>query len=326
MKSPSQIMGIFGTGRSGSSWIGSIIDSHPQVAYRFEPFHRLKHYPPIEQARRLLDSEQIKESDLSTVYRALLPAHPKIERAPFFPKEYGFSYGKSWLRTSALTFKVLNPLFKWLYTPNGQPPIVFKEVTMEPMMAKLLTHTLMPVVYLIRHPCAVVASTVKGQKQGVMFTGRHSILTKLLQKYGHEWSESYISQLENMNLLEKETLLWRIDVERGISAAKKHEKALIVIYETLCDDPLTVSKQVFDHFGLDFSTQTVDYLETLMGKEQSHNKGELGIKPYFSVIRNPASMKDKWKQNMSAEDRQRVLMLVQDSPAFQFCATLGKWN
>jgi hypothetical protein len=46
-----RIMGIFGTGRSGSSWLGSIIDSHPQVAYRFEPFHRLKQNPTIFKAR-----------------------------------------------------------------------------------------------------------------------------------------------------------------------------------------------------------------------------------------------------------------------------------
>jgi len=323
----SRIMGIFGTGRSGSSWLGSIIDSHPQVAYRFEPFHRLKQNPMIFKARQLLESDSLKESDLTLVYNALLPAHPKIERPPFFPKAYGFVWGKTGLRAPAMKFKGLNLLFKWLYTARRQPPLVFKEVTMEPIMANLLGHTSVPVVYLVRHPCAVVASTMTGQKQGVMLKGRHSILAELLKKHDPQLAAQYAPQVEGMDLLERETLLWRIDVEKGLNAARDHSRALIVLYEALCDDPQAVSKRVFEHFSLDFSVQTVKFLDALAHQSQPTRRFmEFGIKPYFSVFHNPAAMKNKWKQNLSTEEQRRVLRLVQDSPAFQFGAALGKWD
>lgn len=322
----SKLMGIFGTGRSGSSWLGSIIDSHPQVAYRFEPFHRLKDYSPISQARQLLLAEKLQASDLTQIYQALLPAHPVLERPPFFPKNYGFTLGKAWVRVLTRKSTMLQPLFKWLYTTNTQPPIVFKEVTEERIMLQLLARTVTPIVYLVRHPCAVTLSTVTGQKQQVMPTGRHNILDKILKRHDPALFDQYTEKLEMMDLLEKEALLWRIDVEKGISATQTYENALLVIYENLCDNPLTIAKQVFTHFGLDFSSQTSDYLNALTQSEPSETLHEFGVKSYFSVNKNPALMKDKWKQKMTSADQQRVLSLVQSSDAFQLCATLGKWD
>jgi len=301
-KSP-KLMGIFGTGRSGSSWLGSIVDSHPEVAYRFEPFHRLRHSPPIEKVRQLLESEGFQESDLPQVYEALLPAHPTLERPPFFPKTYGFTAGKAWVRVPTRKLRIFHSVFKWLYTPRTNPPLVFKEVTEERIMNQLLARTSIPIVYLVRHPCAVVLSTVTGQKQKVMPTGRHTVLDKILKRHDPELSAQYSSNIENMDLLEKEALLWRVDVEKGILATQKYKNALLVIYENLCDDPVAVSKQIFEHFGLTFSAQTTDYLNSFEKIHQESNSlSEFGIKSYFSVNRNPALMKNKWKQEMSSVD------------------------
>lgn len=326
-----KIMGIFGTGRSGSSWLGSIMDSHPQVAYRFEPFHRAKqHHPPLYEMVQRLKSEQLQEADLSAVYEALLPAHPKLERPPFFPKDHALTWGKSWLRPLALRFNFLSPVFQKLYTARRRnPSLVFKEVNMERVMINLLARTSVPIIYLVRHPCAVVASNVRGQKQGVMFDKRHSILKKVLEKRDDELAERYRPQLEHLDGLEKEALLWRIDVEKSLSATQNHENALIIIYEKLCDDPHGVSKQAFQHFGLNFSEQTTHYLNSLTQTGPQRSRwfwGEFGLNPYFSVARNPAEMKEKWKQKMSSADRQRILTIVQDSPAFQFGARVGGWD
>lgn len=329
-----KIMGIFGTGRSGSSWLGSIMDSHPQVAYRFEPFHRAKqHHPYLYEMVHRLKYKQIQEQevDLSAIYKALLPAHPKFERPPFFPKEHALTWGKAWLRPLALQFNFLSPVFQKLYTArrHSPPVLVFKEVNMEAVMINLLARTSMPIIYLVRHPCAVAASNVRGQKQGVMFGGRHPILKTLLKKRDDELAERYIPQLEHLNELEKEALLWRMDVEKGFSATQNHENALIIIYENLCDDPHGVSKQAFQHFGLNFSEQTTRYLNSLSQTKSQRSGwfwGEFGMNPYFSVARNPAEMKEKWKQQISSADRQRVLTIVQDSPVFQFGVKTGGWD
>ena len=321
----SQLMAIFGTGRSGSSWLGSIVDSHPKVAYPFEPFHRLKLEPVIARARQLLESDHLTDADLPGVYDVLLPTDSRLERPPFFHKDYATTRGKDWLRPLAQVCRPLQPLFTWLYSARQRPPLVFKEVTMEEMMANLLAKTSMPVIYLVRHPGGVVSSSVIGQRQGVMPTGRHSVLASLLEKHDSELAARHVPYLDKMDFMEKEALLWRINVEKGVRAVRNHPNALLVIYERLCDDPLAAAKQVFQHFGLDFSQQTAQFIERLY-QEGSSALREVGIKSYFSVVRNPAAMKDKWKQELSADNQQRILRLVQDSAAFQWCATLGKWG
>ncbi len=321
-----QIMGIFGTGRSGSSWLGSIADSHPQVAYRFEPFHRLRKYPKIHKARQLLQSPQLTDADLEQVYQLLLASHPKTERPPFFAKDY-FTWGKTWMRLPARVLKPVHPLFRWMYTPNNRPALIFKEVTLEKVMTNLLAKTSMKIVYLVRHPCAVVNSTLSGMKKGYMPEQRHHILDQLLARHDPKLAEKYVSQFAQMGALEKETLLWRMDVEQGIAAAKDNSNALIIFYEELCVNPQAIAQQMFKHFGLDFSAQTAEYIKLFLGElaEKKVSYKEYGVKNYFSVFQNPAQIKDKWKQQLPANAQQQILGLLEESEAFQYCKDLGKW-
>lgn len=323
-----QLMGVFGSGRSGSSWLGSILDSHPMVAYRFEPFHRLQHNADVSRLRKRLEEKSCSDSDLIQVYDILLPANSHIERPPFFSKTNSLFFGKSWLRPAACRFKSLNALYMQIYTPRQHPALIFKEVTMEPMMRNLLKCTTMPLVYLVRHPCAVISSTLDGQKQGVMPSGRHSVLTSLLNKHEPRLAEKYGSQVALMNPLEKEALLWRIDVEKGIAACRKSDKALVVLYEKLCDDPEGISTQIFNHFSLSISSHTLNYLDNFIQTQRKKLKRrhEFGIKPYFSVMRNPATMKNRWKEKLSPDEKKKIFALVEDSEAFQYCASRGRWD
>jgi len=327
--SAANIMGIFGTGRSGSSWLGSIVSSHPEVAYRFEPFHRLKHLPAVAQAQQRLESAELTEQDLAGVYQVLLPAHPRVERPPFFPKTYAMNWGKTELRPLALRFEILQHVFQSFYSfKKVFPPLVFKEVTMESMMTNVLEKTSMKVVYMVRHPCAVVASSLKGQKEGVMPVGRHAILDKLLSKYEPDIAEQIIPQLPHLDALDKETLLWRIDVNKGMAAIQKYPHALLVVYEELCDQPIQVSQRVFQHLGLDFSVQTEAFLTQLIQPELSKSKRwrEIGIGQYFSVFKNPALVKNKWKDTLPKESQAKILNWVKDSAAFTQCARIGNWE
>ncbi|MGL6343136.1 MAG: hypothetical protein ACRC80_28855, partial [Waterburya sp.] len=79
--------GIFGTGRCGTTWLGAMVSSHPDVAYRFEPFHRLKKSKiAIATALEKIRAEDFSAQDLNLIYQALLPAYPEVEKPPFFAK------------------------------------------------------------------------------------------------------------------------------------------------------------------------------------------------------------------------------------------------
>jgi hypothetical protein len=162
---------LFGMERSGTTWLGAILASHPEIAYRFEPFHRLKDTKP--QVRQLLEQIRAGEfgsSDLPQLYQALRPAYASCDKPPFFPKTYRtlLPVGRSLLWNVARKNALVDTLFRTLYSPQGTPLLIFKEVALGNVFRNLLQDTGIPMVYMMRHPCAVVWSIMRGQKVALM--------------------------------------------------------------------------------------------------------------------------------------------------------------
>ena len=177
------LCGIFSKGRSGSTWLGSIVNTHPEVAYRFEPFHRLREDPDVARLRRSIEAGTFDATERDELYAILLRASPLTDRPPFFVKRNARSRGKRLLWPAARRLPPLAPLYGALYTPRGAPVVVLKEVTLEPVMEGLLRAGGTRIVYLVRHPCAVVHSQIRGQEAGVMPTARQGVLSSLLEKH-----------------------------------------------------------------------------------------------------------------------------------------------
>lgn len=47
---------------------------------------------------------------------------------------------------------------------------------------------------------------------------------------------------------------------------------------------------------------------------------------YFTIFRDPKVARDRWKEEMSSEDRMRVMEIVKDSPEFKFGVEKGFWD
>ncbi|NEP08673.1 MAG: sulfotransferase [Symploca sp. SIO2C1] len=321
---------IFGTGRSGTTWLGAILQSHPAISYRFEPFTRLqKTQVEISQALELIQSDAFSVKELPSIYQALLPAYPECEKPPFFPKNYPvrFSWGKSLTWPLARKNALGSCLFRYLYTPKGQPKLVFKEVDKAKLLIPLLARTEMPIAYIVRHPCAVISSVMRGQNNSIMPSGRRSVLKNLLAKYEPMLAEQYGERLETLKLSEQEALLWLVEVGRSVSACQNSPNGLLVIYEELTERTLELTEKIFSHFGLNMAQESVSFIEesTSTSSAPRMKRGEIGINQYFTVFRDSKVSRDRWKQEMSTEDQQRVMKIVKNSPVFALAAEQGLW-
>lgn len=329
--SEGRLAAIFGNGRSGTTWLGSIVSSHPEVAYRFEPFRRARKLgPSMAETGRMLNKEQLDTLTSERIYSALLPAYPDWEKPPFFAKDYRMrcKLGRSLLWPPAKASRLVGKLYRSLYTPQEKAYVVFKEVALEDAYQKLVKTSTMPLAYLLRHPCAVVSSTLRGQEQGLMGSRRQQVLPAFLQDHAPALWQRYGESIDLMPPHQKEALLWRTAVERCQTTFGLRDSASVVFYENLCRDPLGVSAQVLQSFGLDLVPQVRDFIGASSDPnyQSRGRRSEIGTNKYFSVFRDPLVAMNSWKTALSAEQRMEVLEIVRDSPVFEQGVQEAQWN
>jgi hypothetical protein len=139
-----QVKAIVGPGRSGTTWAGSLVDSCPDVIYRFEPFHRLAQVvPEIGEWFRKLKQLEVRDQDQSRIYELLRPADPLTNKEPYFAgKSYKlFTSGRRQMWPIARMLRPARRFYRSLYSPQPGPPLVFKEVTFIKPLRNLLEHT-----------------------------------------------------------------------------------------------------------------------------------------------------------------------------------------
>lgn len=323
---------IVGPARSGSTWAGTLVDSCPDVIYRFEPFRRLSTAQP--KFRRWFDElklERFESKELPDLYSRLRRAHPFTSKPPFFPKKSYRqpAFGRQALWPAARIVPPLSWLYERAYSAPPGPPIVFKEVTFIRPLKNFLERTPMRVAYLVRHPCATVLSEINGQQQGMMPGGRQVHLGEILARYNPGLAQEFEDVVAGTDIVKRVALLWRFEVEACVPLVSGSPNGLLVTYERLATDTASESRRLLSHFGLAYSDQTqryIDYLHGLSSNAESPARRTGWGKKYFSVYRNPGEQHDAWKKRISTEDRRKIDAVLKSSRIFEQCAALGGWT
>jgi hypothetical protein len=303
---------VLGAPRSGTSWLGKIFDSHPDVLYRHEPDLALWE-------RRL--PFFIPEPDTDTYiaiaadYVARLMHTPTLKAAgqlPAFPKNY-YAFGARPLRAA-----MINAL-RWveaasgsrrmrafpvpdLFRPDHYAPlrIVIKSVS-APGRARVFLDALpgMRLILLLRHPCGQVASTLRGYTQGKFNSG--VFVRDVLRTPGAQRYRLTEQRLNAACYTEQLAWHWATMNELVLDAMLGHQNAGVVLYEDLCAEPIQAVRDLFSFTGLDWNRQTEDFIR------RSTSFG--GTERYFGVFRNAVASANRWRTELNEQD-QRVIMNV----------------
>lgn len=320
---------LVGPARSGTTWAGTIIDSCPDVIYRFEPFHRMAAADPeIREWFDRLKRREVTHSDIPRLYEILRLAHPLTNKAPFFPyKAYQLRrFGRSQMWPLARVLRPLRWIYGRAYTPNAGPPLIFKEVTFVRPVQNLVSDAAIPIVYLVRHPCATVLSEVRGQANGRL--SRQQRLRELLLEQSPWLIEQFPEVVAGKDVVSRTALLWRSEVETCAAEVRASATGMVLTYEELADDAHLHARRMFAHLGIEFGDQTLEFLDRLYCLSSNRALGPRRTgwgKKYFSVYRNPRVEKDSWTRRISNDDRRKVESIVQGSPVIEACAVKGRW-
>jgi len=309
----SNLIFILGAQRSGTTWLGKIFDSHPGILYRHEP-DEVVAAPP-----------DLTDRALPGVLNAWIN-HRGLRSAakmPVFRKDWetGLSHRArltiAYLITAAAHLPALGSFAARLPVPdfmcNGQKPgprAAIKSIRWCDGVGRLArlypdSRTLL----IVRHPCGQVESVMRGASQGRFAAGG--------DEGGMPYHEEQAmacarrrgvtpSAFRALPDAAKYAWAWVAFNEIAFEALDGRPNARIVLYEDLCKQPDTLSRELFAFAGLPWCEQSSAFVTT-----SSHHEGEAA---YYAVYRNAIAAAENWRKRMKPEDQAAVLAVAAQSP------------
>ena len=306
---------LAGSARGGTSWALKVLDSHSKVHASHEPFYQLDKNQDLSTLYDRIKAGQGTAEDIAVLTRQLTKACIETHKPPFFRKD--FLKTPPWLRSAAwMSAKACPPListFNYLSSGklNEQHCIVIKNRPF-PMLDRILQTVHADALVLLRHPCGVVSSWLRGIRMGVM-QGNSAEPDKVWSRYQEYlmpmgFCETDLKRMSPAGIL---ALNWLVDktLFRQYQDSP-HMKTRTIVYCDLIRNPLPEWSKVFDWLHLPFESSTEAFLtqsskpafdiRRLMGKKYS----------YFSVQRGEKSPAEAWRKDMTADEIKEVMSIV----------------
>lgn len=320
------LFAIYGPGRSGTTWLGSIINSHPGTAYRFEPFREKIAIPRMRSFWNTIQTKQLSEQQLKhRLYSSLLPTHALIDKPPFFHKNNSHLIGHKLAWNCARKFPLMNVAYEQLYTPQERPPLIFKEVRWN-IVKPLLDRLHLRSVFVLRGPHGTISSRLRGQRAGLMPTWQCDNLEQVIEKNNPSLKNELPKPVGSLSDAQKNAVIWRLEAERMFDYLQQHPEHMVLLYEDLCIRPLEIAQKVFEHFNIPWNQQTEDFITQPTFNKQSLKNREKGINSYFSVARNTTEMIKRWSKELTTIENKEIHEIIYPSSVYQVFLQQGLWE
>jgi hypothetical protein len=306
---------LAGSARGGTSWALKVLDSHPAVHGSHEPFYQLDRNQELSILYNRIKAGQGTAEDIAVLTQQLSKACIETHKPPFFRKD--FLKTPAWLRTatwmSARTCPPLKSAFNYLATGTltDEHCIVIKNRPF-PMFDRILETIQADALVLLRHPCGVVSSWLRGIRMGVM-QGVSIEADKVWSRYSGfleplGFCEADLQRMSPAGML---ALNWLVDITLFSQFERSpHMKTRTIVYCDLVRNPMQEWSKVFDWLHLPFDSSVESFLtqsskpafdiRRLMGKKYS----------YFSVQRGAKSPAAAWRNDMTAAEIKEVMSIV----------------
>lgn len=305
---------LCGLPRSGTTWLGKILDSHPDTLYRHEPG-----------AARTLDvplvMDPVPTAEQARIIAAFVEGIPRLLTShtcgplPLFRKSYFSPLAQQFFRLSMVAGKAWSRAFGRvrLFAPldwsrMGFSHLIWKSVDCSARLgaiARALGNR--RVAHLVRHPCGNVASLARGAALGKMkkHGERDTELQRLASMAEAQARGLSLEYLKSRSLAERLAWLWVLSNERAMTGIEGLEGCCTIRYEDFCDAPLARARQLLEFAGLSWTSQTEDFIRASVAED---------AKAYYSVFKNPKRSAEKWREELRKEDIDAIFAVVKGTP------------
>ncbi len=289
---------VTGIHRSGTSWVGRMLNLSGRTAYISEPLNVL-HRPGV------LDAE-IKHW-YTYISKALAP---QMEAAFQDTLNLRYKFGKELnsLRSDRDLLRMLRDAFVFFrgrltrQRPLLKDPFAIFSV---PWYSEVLN---CDVVIVIRHPAAAVSSL---KRLGWNFDFADLLAQEQLMQ---DWLEPFRADIEfqagkQSDLISQGALLWRIVYYVASKLALENPKVQIVRHEELSRHPEIEFQKLYAHLELPFSEKA---RRGIRRATQEKNPSELSMRSIYSTKLDSAANLRNWRKRLSNEEIARIWEITKD--------------
>lgn len=310
---------VLGSARSGTSWLATIFDAHPDSLYLHEPDIAQRRDdipycldPPFDPAwveamqgyvRTLFDDRSLRtvgrREQFDKSYRSL--SAQQIRKALIYAGKAADRLGRRAGREPDI--KVPD-----LWRRGAEPGLfVIKSVTMLGRSGLLkAVYPALPIVLIVRHPCGHIASIRRGIQKGNLEEqkglGQLANL-HIAREFGMD-----AATFAALSAEEKQAMRWAISNSHALRQLKDHEAAHIIRYEDLCEDPEAIMQRLFDALGLVFADSVRRYITSSINP----TRADPG---YFSTNRDPKRAAWGWQSELPEALTARIRSRVGETDA-----------
>ena len=171
------------------------------------------------------------------------------------------------------------------------------------------------IVFVIRHPCANVTSIRTGQDSGLM-SGTYLPPRSLIARHFRFGKPATELTEADFAWEEITALRWAVYNQVMADLAEQHDNVTLVVYDELCDRPIHVARELFARVGVPWHADVESFLSASLAHEGSGDG-------YHAVIRNPATVRDRWRETLPAEEREAILRIARQVPVSTRFPDLG---
>jgi len=259
---------LAGTGRSGTTWLADILSQYLKYRIIFEPFNPRK----VKICKELLNKQYLSPSQESPQYYQICE---KILK--------GYVRG-TWVNRDNIIFR-----------PEGR---IVKTIRAS-LFLKWLKNNFpqIPIIYILRHPCAVVQSRIKLgwaiEEDLEMMLNQENLINDFL--------EPFIETIKSSKTpIQKTTCIWCIENYVALKSMEK-EDWIVTTYEDLIVNKTPEIERIFNYLG--FSEE----------RDLKPAKNLISI----TVTKDSAVIKEKnplesWRDSLNEDEINQILEIVKN--------------
>ncbi|MDX1580224.1 MAG: sulfotransferase [Alphaproteobacteria bacterium] len=325
---PTRLM-ILGMARSGTTWLASLFDAHPDVLYRHEPDvvdNGKAELPFVPAPDADLDDPELlagartylerlsRNSSLKAVGSVRLKGSKTYRPAGLSAFRTGLIYALKGVETVSRSQSIRAWPVPELISPAHAEQVFPVIKSVDSLLRVGIFARAAPecrFLTILRHPCGQLASTLRGREKGIL-GGPWRAEDLIRQGHGEAlgFSEADVRTATDTEL---GAMAWALFTDFALRTLEGQSNSRIIAYEALAEDPLAETRSLYDWAGLSWHKQT----EALIQESLARSGDASG---YFALVRDPKAAAYKWKEQLSGEQISSIKQIAATSRAWPLVA------